>query len=175
MRKFYDQHSDLVFNLALSYLQNREDAEEVTQDVFVKIFRTREKFRGKADIQTWIYRITINTCLDYIKARNAQKRFARLTSLFRDDSDEPRYPLHHFDHPGIEMENREATERIFRLINQLPAKQKTALILSKIEGRSQKEISAIMKLNIKAVESLIQRAKSTLSKKINSENEGSQK
>lgn len=64
------------------------------------------------------------------------------------------------------MENKEATERIFSLINDLPEKQKTALILSKIEGLPQKEISEIMKMNVKAVESLIQRAKATLSDKI---------
>ena len=62
-KNIYNQYKNLVFNLALQYCQNRQDAEEITQDVFVKIFDKWQTFRKDADLKTWIYRITINQSL----------------------------------------------------------------------------------------------------------------
>ena len=74
-QNLYNQYSVLVYNLALNYLQNIEDAEEITQDVFIQINNSLDKFQDKSSLKTWIYRITINKCLDYIKHKNSQKRF----------------------------------------------------------------------------------------------------
>jgi len=172
IKNIYDKHKNDVFNLALNYVQNIEDAEEITQDVFVKIHKNLKKFEQRANIKTWIYRITINTSLDFIKSKNAKKRFSFFSTLFHSESNEPLYHVADFNHPGVELEQREAIENIFKKINELPERQKTAIILSKIEGKSQKEISEIMKINEKAIESLIQRAKSALSQKIYSQNKG---
>jgi RNA polymerase sigma-70 factor (ECF subfamily) len=159
----------MVYNLALNYLQNHEDAEETTQDVFVSVHRSIDSFRHDANISTWIYRITINRCLDQIKARKRKKRISFITSLFGNNGTEFEVP--HFDHPGVKLEQKQAIEKIFRYINELPENQKTALLLSKTEQRSQAEIAAIMGISIKATESLIQRAKTTLAKKMK-QNEG---
>jgi len=70
------------------------------------------------------------------------------------------------DHPGVLLENKEATEDIFQYINALPEKQKTALILNKLEHKSQAEIAEIMNMSIKAIDSLIQRAKVNIQKKM---------
>ncbi len=156
----------MVFNLALQYVQNTEDAEEIAQDVFVSIHQSLDSFRGEANISTFIYRIAINKSLDFIKAKKRKKRFAFISALFFEDSNEVKYEQHDFNHPGILMEQSEATRRIFDCINELPENQKTAIILSKIEHKSQKEIAEIMELNLKAVESLIQRAKVNLQKKL---------
>lgn len=72
----------------------------------------------------------------------------------------------HFDHPGVVLEDREAVQRLFAIIDTLPDNQRTALILTKLEDRSVKEVAAIMALSPKAVESLLQRAKNNFSKKI---------
>jgi RNA polymerase sigma factor (sigma-70 family) len=159
----------MVYNLALNYLQNHEDAEETTQDVFVSVHRSIDSFRHDANISTWIYRITINRCLDQIKARKRKKRISFITSLFGNNGTEFEVP--HFDHPGVKLEQKQAIEKIFSYINELPENQKTALLLSKTEQRSQAEIAAIMGISIKATESLIQRAKTTLAKKMK-QNEG---
>ena len=172
-QEIYVQYSKLVYNLALSYVQNIEDAEEITQDVFLTVHRGLDLFEGKAKHSTWIYRITINKSIDFIKAKNSQKRFAFFTSLFGSDQQEISHSRHNFDHPGILLEQKVALQKIFKHINELPSQQKTALILSKLEGRSQKEIAEIMELSTKAVESLVQRAKKNLSKKMNL-NEGNQ-
>ena len=162
----YEEYKSLVYNLALQYVQNREDAQEISQDVFVSIHRSMKDFEGKSKLSTWIYRITINKSLDHIKARQRRKRFGILSSLFYEDSHEPRQELAHFDHPGVQMEQKEALKNIFGLINALPANQKTALILSRIEKKPPAEIAEIMELSVKAVESLVQRAKANLSKKL---------
>ena len=73
--KLYNQYNVLVYNLALNYLQNIEDAEEITQDVFIQINNSLSNFQEKSSLKTWIYRITINKCLDFIKHKNSQKRF----------------------------------------------------------------------------------------------------
>lgn len=159
----------MVYNLALNYLQNHEDAEETTQDVFVSVHRSLDSFRHDANISTWIYRITINRCLDQIKARKRKKRISFITSLFGSNGIENDVP--HFDHPGVKMEQKQAVEKIFGYINELPDNQKTALLLSKTEQRSQAEIAEIMGISTKAAESLIQRAKTNLANKLK-QNEG---
>jgi RNA polymerase sigma-70 factor (ECF subfamily) len=157
----------MVYNLALQYTQNIEDTEEVAQDVFVSIYNSIDKFQANSKLSTWIYRITINKSLDFIKAKKTKKRFAFITNLFFEDSNEVKHDKANFNHPGVELENKEAVEKIFHEINQLPTNQKTVIILSRIEQKSQAEVAEIMNLSIKAVESLYQRAKQNLSKKLN--------
>jgi RNA polymerase sigma factor (sigma-70 family) len=171
IEELYNQYKKLVYNLALQYVQNAQDAEEITQDVFVRIYKSGEDFRQEAKVSTWIYRITINRSLDFIKSKQRQKRFAFFTSLFFDGSNEVKHDRINFDHPGVMLENREALMQIFEHINKLPDKQKTALLLSKIEQKSQVEVAEIMNLSTKAMESLIQRAKTKLKEKLKG-NEG---
>jgi RNA polymerase sigma-70 factor (ECF subfamily) len=159
----YHGYKDRVFNLALNYVQNREDAEEITQDVFVAIHRNAHTFRQQASISTWIYRITINKCQDVMKSRSRKKRFGFIVSLLGMDGSEVRP---HFDHPGVQMEQRQATEFLFRCINELPENQKTALLLAKTEQKTQVEVGEIMGISAKAAESLIQRAKANLATKL---------
>ena len=157
----------MVYNLALQYVQNQEDAEEITQDVFLSVHQNIGTFKEQSKHSTWIYRITINKSLDYLKAKQRKKRFAFITSFFHEGTNEIKHERVGFDHPGVLLEHKESLENLFREINQLPDNQKTALILSKIENKSQQEIAEIMNSTPKAVESMIQRAKTNLSKKIN--------
>jgi RNA polymerase sigma factor (sigma-70 family) len=166
-KQVYEKHKSMVYNLCLNYLQNTEDAEETTQDVFLIIHTKYSDFKEEAALSTWIYRITINKCLDLIRSRNRKKRFAFISSLFNAESGELQHDKPHFDHPGVALEQKEALEKIFSCINELPENQKTALILSKLENKSQQEIALIMDLSPKAVESLVQRAKTSLNKKLN--------
>ena len=172
MKELYNQYAKSVFNLALHYLQNVEDAEEVTQDVFVKVYQNLAHFKEQSTLKTWIYRITINCSLDYIKSKKAKKRFGLLTSLFIAGSGEPIGQVREFNHPGVILENKEAVEQLFQLINELPERQKTAIILAKIDQRSQKEIAEIMNMTGKAVESLLVRAKNTLAQRMSKNKEG---
>ncbi len=164
-KQVYEDHIEMVYNLCLNYLQNAEDAEEVCQDVFVKVYARMEKFEARSSWKTWIYRIAVNQCLDHLKAQKRQKRFGIHVSLFPFGTSNP-VLAGNFRHPGVQLEDKEATERIFLHINNLPPKQKTALILKSLEGLSQKEIAEVMKMSEKAVESLLSRARSNLKKKL---------
>ncbi|MFN0189274.1 MAG: RNA polymerase sigma factor [Bacteroidia bacterium] len=173
LQELYTTYGKLVYNLSLQYVQNKEDAEEITQDVFVAIHQSIHNFKEQSKISTWIYRITINKSLDFIRSKNRKRRFAILTSLFFGDGSEAHKETSHFNHPGVLLEQKEKLQHLYDLINQLPPNQKTALILSKLDSKSQQEIAEIMNLSPKAVESLIQRAKTGLQKKLKL-NEGKQ-
>lgn len=152
-RKLYERFSEKVYNTTISYTQNKEDAEEITQDVFTKIFRNAAKFEGKSAVSTWIYRIAVNTSLNYLKKK---KRFSFL-QLGNSKKDKP-----DFEHPGILLEKREAAKTLFKVIDTLPTNQKTAFILSFVEELPRQEVADIMETSLKAVESLLQRAKKNL-------------
>ncbi len=158
-KSIYNEYAKLVYNLSLHYLKNQEDAQEATQDVFVKIYKKIEGFNNKSSLKTWIYRITINHCLDVIKSKNRKLR----TLFSREYEDNDKID---FDHPGIKIESKEAVERIMGAIGELPENQKTALILKSIEGLSQKEIAEILSIKEKALESLLSRARANLKKTI---------
>jgi RNA polymerase sigma factor (sigma-70 family) len=163
--QLYEQYKNMVYNLALNYVQNHEDAQEITQDVFVSVHRSLDAFEYKSNISTWIYRIAINRSLDYIKAKKRKKRFGFLSALFGEDGGTVT-EVYHFDHPGVLLEQKEALGKLFALINELPANQKTALLLSKAEQKSQAEVAEIMGITAKAAESLIQRARTNLATKL---------
>ncbi|MBY0433604.1 MAG: RNA polymerase sigma factor [Cyclobacteriaceae bacterium] len=164
-RELYDKYKSRVYNTAISYLQSVADAEEVTQDVFVEIFHSAAKFKGQSSVGTWVYRITVNKCLDYLRYRNRKKRMGFLASLFG-ESNELKVDAPHFEHPGVLLENKEKSTYLFQAIDKLPEQQKSAFILSQIEELPQKEVAEVMQLSQKAVESLIQRAKGNLRKEL---------
>lgn len=163
-KEIYDTYNKISYNLALNYLQNKEDAEEVVQDVFVSVHKSLAKFEHQSTLSTWIYRITINKCYDFIKAKKRIKRFAFVQSLFSETGDELKHDKSDFNHPGVLLEQKEALENIFSAINKLSENQKTAILLHKIEHLTQNQIAEIMGISAKAVESLIQRAKQNLIK-----------
>jgi len=162
--KLYQEHRVLVFNVALNYMQNVEDAEEITQDVFVKVHHALNSFNYKSSYKTWIYRITINQCLDYIKQKNSQKRF--FIFGLKSQNEQEYLNASTFEHPGIVLENKEEATVLFQVINTLTENQKTAFLLSKLDGLSNPEIAEIMQLSISSVESLVFRAKASLQNKL---------
>lgn len=156
-QELYVLFSDKVYNTALSYAQNEEDAEEITQDVFVKIFRNAAKFKGDSAVSSWIYSITINTALNLLK-RKKRLSFLQFGQQEKDKPD--------FEHPGVLLEKKEDAKLLFQVIDTLPDRQKTAFILSFVEELPRQEVADIMELSLKAVESLLQRAKKNLRKKL---------
>lgn len=165
-KKIFDENKNWIFNLALQYVQNIEDAEEIVQDVFISIHENLSKFKENSKLSTWIYRITINKSLDLIKQKNAKKRKGFFVSIFNsNERNGVDKEIPDFNHPGVQIEDKEQLAILFKKINALPENQKTAIILSKIEDKNMKEVSEIMEISIKALESLLQRAKINLLKK----------
>ena len=149
----YNLYSGKIYNTALSYTKIAEDAEEVTQDVMVKIYKNASTFKGESSLNTWIYRITVNTSLNYLKKKN---RF----TFFKNALTKPK-PID-FDHPGVLLENKERAAALYKAIDCLSDNQKTAFILSFIEELPRQEVADIMEVSLKAVESLLQRAKKNM-------------
>jgi RNA polymerase sigma factor (sigma-70 family) len=164
-RRVFETYKNRVFNTALGLVQNRHDAEDVTQEVFVNLHQTLSTFKGQSQLSTWIYRITVNKSLDFLKARQAKKRSGFVISLFGSKTDDDRpIDVPDFVHPGVQMERQEAATALFRAINQLPEQQKVAFTLSKVEGLSYQEIADVLQTSIPSIESLLFRAKQNLQK-----------
>jgi RNA polymerase sigma-70 factor (ECF subfamily) len=133
--------------------------------VFIEVYRSLQNFGGNSALSTWIYRITVNKCLDFLRKKKTRKRFGIFSGLFGNEG-EQLHDSQHFDHPGVLLENKEKSKMLFLAIEQLPENQKTAFILFHLEDLSQKEIAEIMDTSPKAVESLIQRARAGLREKL---------
>lgn len=165
-KKLVDTYGQQVFNTALSFVQHRETAEDIVQETFVEVYRSIQKFNEQAELGTWIYRIAVNKCLDYIRYAKRRKRFGFLISLTGSTQDKPLPDNAAFYHPGIAVEQKENAQILYAAVDTLNETQRTVFILVYIEDMSQKEVAAIMDLNVKAVESLLQRAKANLRKKL---------
>lgn len=161
-RETVGTYSSNVFNTALAILQNQEDAEDISQEVFIELFRSVSRFRGESSLSTWIYRITVTKSLEHIRKNSRKKRSGLFTRILGTEKTVDISTVDPFYHPGISLENRERSAILFKAIEKLPDNQKIAFLLHKVEGLAQAEIADIMKLSVSAVESLIVRAKQKL-------------
>ena len=165
-KKLVDEWQDMVYNTAVSIVQNEDDADDITQDVFIQVYQSVSSFKGESKFSTWLYRIVISKALDHVKKKKRKKRFAFVQSLFGTASEEEIHP-EEFNHPGVLMENRERAAELFKAMQQLPDNQRIAFTLHKLEAQKHQDIAAIMPPPLTPVESLIARAKGNLRKILN--------
>jgi RNA polymerase sigma factor (sigma-70 family) len=158
-----DLYQDMVYNTAISIVQNAEDADDITQEVFVQVYLSIHSFKGESKLSTWLYRITISKALDHEKKKKRKKRAGFVQSLFGALANQSLHTVE-FNHPGIQLEKKESAAELFKALKQLPEKQRIAFTLHKLEGQSNQQIAEIMNTSLYAVESLMGRAKSNLKK-----------
>ncbi|EPR69639.1 RNA polymerase sigma factor [Cyclobacterium qasimii] len=163
---FYSKYAAKVYSTVLSYTKNEEDAEELLQDVFVTLFDSADKFKNDASVSTWIYRIAVNKCLDFLRKKNSLKRKGIFSSIFSKETGETVIEPIDFVHPGVKLENAEDATLLFKVLDELTENQKTVFILTQMDGLPQQEVADIMKLSRKSVESLLQRAKASMRDKL---------
>ena len=162
-----DAYQQKIFGTCISFIPNKEDAEDVAQEVFLEVFKSISKFKSNAKLSTWIYKITTNKCLEFIRKKKTKKRFAFMQTLSGDDLPIPMTPYFvEINHPGILLENKEKTALIFKAIDTLPAQQKVIFTLAKIDGKRYQEIVEITGKSLSSVESVLFRAKKNLQKKL---------
>ncbi len=159
-----DLHGSRVFNTILGMLQNRHDAEDVTQEVFAQAFTAMAGFRGEAKLSTWLYRLAVHKSLEFLRTKRRKKRFSVLFNLFDPQQLSPDDEPPDFQHPGVLLEKKEQAATLFRAIERLPEQQKSAFVLHKVEDLSYAEVAAILDISMSAVESLLFRAKQNLRK-----------
>ena len=147
-----------LFRTVMGFVHLKEDAEEVTQDIFVRVYQSLSSFHHDAEFSTWLYRITVNTSLNFLRSNRKNRLLQSLEAIFSHRSEE-KTPLE-------ELEHAERDRRIRMAIDALPEKQRMAFILSRYEELPQKKIAAVMNRSEGAVEQLLQRAKENLKKKL---------
>lgn len=157
-----EQHQKLVFRTVMGFVHVKEDAEDLTQEVFIQAYQSLKHFEEKAEFATWLYRITVNTCLNHIKKNRFRKLFdfaeEKWQTLFNQQDNQV--------NPEEQLIDQEMNNLVKKAINQLTEKQRTAFILSKYNDLPQKRIAEIMQLSEGAVEQHLQRAKTKLHKKL---------
>jgi RNA polymerase sigma-70 factor (ECF subfamily) len=162
-----DAYQQKVFGTCISFIPNKEDAEDVAQEVFLEVFKSISKFKADAKLSTWIYKITTNKCLEFIRKKKTKKRFAFMQTILGNNL--PLEMTHYFveiNHPGIILENKEKSAIIFKAINTLSESQKVIFTLAKIDGKSYQEIAEITGKSLSSVESVLFRAKKNLQEKL---------
>ena len=163
----FDKYHVKVFNTCMGFLHSKNDAEDITQDVFIEVYKSNNKFRGDSKFSTWIYRIAVNKSLNHIRDNKRSHWLKSVeTLLSRARSKEFQTKHASGDDPEIILENTEKAEMLHHAIDSLPKNQKIAFTLNKYEDLSYKEISEVMNVSLSSVESLIHRAKMKLQKKL---------
>jgi RNA polymerase sigma-70 factor (ECF subfamily) len=162
---FVEKYHQLVLNVCNNILNNYDDAMDVSQEVFIKIYESVDSFRRDSKVTTWLYRISVNKSLNYLRSRKKQKWFSSLDVIFGDDktsSDPEDKELK----PGENIELEENKKALYNALRKLPEKQNIAISLNNFEDLSYKEISEVMGISVTEVGVLINRGKKKLHKLI---------
>ena len=150
-----DQYKGLVYTLALRMLKHREEAEEVAQDAFIKVYKSLHKFKGDSKFSTWIYRVTYNTCLDRLK-----KNKKHFNDVAIDEYTE--HKLETVDNALEHMIKAEKQELIKRCVDKLPSESSYLISLYYFEELSLDEISTIVGIASNTVKVKLFRARKKL-------------
>jgi RNA polymerase sigma-70 factor, ECF subfamily len=159
--QLYAEYHRLVYGLAYRFFGEREEAADVTQEVYLSIFRHVRSFSGASALRTWIYRITVNTCLNRNRWWTRRKQQSMVP--LKEASEDRGRPWPELRDPHASPEESamrlEQGQQIQRMLNQLPKQQRAALILRDIEGLSYDEIAETMGISLGTVKSRISRGR----------------
>ena len=164
-RYLVDQYQDKVYNTCISFVKNPDDADDLSQEVFIEVYNSIHKFKEESKLSTWIYRISVNKSLQYLRKMKRKKRFGFLIGIGDEGKLNDPAKLD-FNHPGIMAENKEKAAILFQAIEKLPENQRIAFTLHKLEDLSYDQISEIMQKSLSSIESLMHRAKVNLKKEL---------
>jgi len=159
--EIYRRHSKHVINFAYRMLNDRNSAEEVMQEVFVKVYMQAKKYRPDAKFTTYLFRITTNHCLNYIRNNqlpskgNISEFNEQITVNFEPDK-----------HPEEQALKNEISKIMLKALNELPENQRSAMVLLTYNDMSYEEIAESIGCSVKAVKSLLHRARESLRQKL---------
>jgi RNA polymerase sigma-70 factor (ECF subfamily) len=167
-----DAYSSKIYQLAFRYLRNKEDAEEITQDVLFKVYRKVDAFRGDAQLSSWIYRITFNAAMSRLRTaryQRAQAEDRRAAAAADEDGVMPSRTPDVADWSDMADERvlrSQLRQRVFRAILALPAIYRAPVMLRDIQGMSTEEASAMLKVKDQTLKSRLHRGRLILRKQL---------
>ncbi len=154
-----DMYKEKIFHTCYGILQNSDEAEDVTQEVFIEVFESINGFNQKSKLSTWLYRIATNKALDLLKFKNRKRRFGGLLKVFGVNYEADNAP-HFFDKdPQDELENNERAKLLHWAVSKLSDNQQKAFVLYRYDDLSYAEISEVMQMSVPAIEALLHRSK----------------
>jgi RNA polymerase sigma-70 factor (ECF subfamily) len=156
--RIVQKYQQAVFNTIYRYAGSRDDVPDLAQEIFIKVWRNASKFKGKSRFSTWLYRIVANHCINYRRRR--RKDHISLDELTEKGITPESLKVE------PDWETRSKVEKVRKAVDELPDRQRMALVFSQFEGKTYKEIAEIMEVSISSVESLIFRARSSLRQKL---------
>ncbi len=166
-----DTYGSKIYQLAFRYLRNKEDAEEVTQDVLYKVYRKVGEFRGDAALSSWIYRITFNAAMSRLRTaryQRLQEEERQLASATRDQMNQPVRPdvADWSDMADERVLRSQVRRRVLRAILALPAIYRAPVVLRDIQGMSTEEASAMLRVKDQTLKSRLHRGRLILRKQL---------
>jgi len=166
-RQLLERHQALVFRTCIGFVHHKEDADDLTQEVFIQAYQSLASFKGDSEFSTWLYRIAVNRALNYTRDRQKKSIFDRLDTFFTGGKTvQSSFEGASEENPEQQFIHNEERELIAKALEKLPEKQRVAIVLSKYDDMSQREIANVLNTTEGAVEALLQRAKTTLRKEL---------
>jgi RNA polymerase sigma-70 factor (ECF subfamily) len=168
-----ERYSSRIYQLALRHMKNREDAEEVTQDVLMKVYRKVGAFRGDSALSSWIYRITFNTAMSKLRntklARQAEQERERALAASAAGEDRPRTPRQAADWsrmPDEELLRTQLRDAVAQAIRELPEIYRAPVVLRDIQGLTTEEASSRLRLKDQTLKSRLHRGRLMLRERL---------
>ncbi len=152
-----------VHALVYRFLGDPQQVEDLTQEVFLRVYRTVRSYKPRAKFSTWLYRIVANLCFNVLRSRK-KGRPVSLETIAGEDGESYHREVEdeHSDGPGAGLDEQELQQVIAEAIEQLPENQRIAIVLNKFENKSYEEISEVLRCSTMAVKSLLSRARGNL-------------
>src|SRR5687767_2337261 len=173
VRELADRYSHRIFQMALRHMKNREDAEEVTQDVLLKVYRKIDRFRGDAALSSWIYRITFNTAMSRLRTHRAERAAdaERERALAQRTHDSAEAPVSHqtadWSHmPDEELLRHQLRDAVANALPKLPEIYRTPVVLRDLEGLSTEEASTRLRVKDQTLKSRLHRGRVMLRRQL---------
>lgn len=160
------KHEKIVFNVALRMMNHSEDAKDISQEVFLKAYRSIGNFDERSAFSTWLYRITHNTCIDEMRKRKGKQNYSLEEGLESEDGIMQRQIADEGDTPEESLLRDERKGEILQALETLSEEHKAAIILRDVKGLPYEEIAEILDLSLGTVKSRISRARNHLKTEI---------
>lgn len=160
------QHEKIVYNVALRMMNHSEDAKDISQEVFIKAYRNIANFDERSTFSTWIYRITVNTCIDEMRKRKGKHNLSLDNELEDEEGTWKQEVADKGDTPEESLIRKEEKSEILMALEGISEDYKNVFLLRDIQGLSYEEIAEITGLALGTVKSRISRARSHLKEEI---------